>query len=280
MNTPTVSYILVSLLTLFTFSNFVACGAKMYQVSLEDDHEPIQVARKKSLASGETSALTGVHASKGWVSLPIEYKLSGPLNAEQREGIVNAMKAWEMATGKSLFKIIGDDDRTGDSFRDLFSSLRDGINGHYLDGNWTKTGKSYQVLATTIWDTAVSDHQMIKTADIRFNSQYYVIGDSYSLKATPDKEVVDMETLALHEIGHLLGLTHISADDDSQSIMNPTIFIGEGLTNRRLSEGDIRRIQSVYGCAGDSCDISSIYTMINEPRETQLQLNADHSAAH
>jgi hypothetical protein len=241
----------------------------MYQVSLANDHESRPTGRSRTEASNEAARLTGVHSSKGWLRLPIEYKFSKFLTPDQRTGITNAMKTWELAIGKTLFKIVGEDDRNGDSFKDLYSSLSDVINGHYLDGNWTKTGKSNQVLATTIWDNSPSDDQTIRTADIRFNSQYYIIGDSFLAKSTPDKEVVDMQTLALHEIGHLLGLSHISADDDSDSIMNPTIFIGEGLSNRRLSEGDITRIQSVYGCAGNSCDVNAIFALINAPADGQ-----------
>jgi hypothetical protein len=60
-----------------------------------------------------------------------------------------------------------------------------------------------------------------------------------------------MESLALHEVGHLLGLSHISEQDDKYSVMNPSLFIGEGMMTRRLSESDIDRIRSIYG-VGDA----------------------------
>ncbi|MDD9950929.1 MAG: hypothetical protein OXT67_05125, partial [Zetaproteobacteria bacterium] len=50
------------------------------------------------------------------------------------------------------------------------------------------------------------------------------------------------------------GLTHVSSEYDPDSIMNPTLFIGEGMANRYLSCGDIERIQLIYGCEGDACD--------------------------
>ena len=265
MRSPGASYLLLSAATLFTFSNFIACGAKMYQVSLDDQQERTVMQRKEKNGTQLAGATQGVHASKGWSKLPIEYRFSEELSDEQKSGLIKAMKAWETAIGRPIFSKTGIDQHTGDSFKDLFSSLQDSINGHYLDDNWAKTGKSSQVLATTIWNNLPDDDETITTADIRFNSNYYVIGDSFISKATADKEVVDMESLALHELGHLIGLTHMKVEDDSQSVMNPTLFIGEGLSNRRLSEGDIKRVQSIYGCEGVACNIDTVLTMINEP---------------
>jgi hypothetical protein len=263
MRSPLFSYLFFSAATLFAFSNFIACGAKMYQVPLDDEQERTVIKRKEESGSSLRSSLVGVHATKGWVKLPIEYRFSRALSKEQRVGLENAMKTWEAAVGRPLFTLVGEDQKTGDSFNDLYSSLSDSTNGHYIDDNWAKTGKSTQVLATTIWNNLPGDDETIRSADIRFNGNYYVIGDSFISKATSEKEVVDMQSLALHELGHLIGLTHMSVEDDSMSIMNPTLFIGEGLANRRLSEGDIRRIQSVYGCQGQSCDLEKTLALVN-----------------
>jgi len=85
------------------------------------------------------------------------------------------------------------------------------------------------------------------------------MGDSLTARATKDREVVDMESVSLHELGHLLGLSHVEPDHDSDSIMNPSLFIGEGLTSRRLSKQDIMRIQQIYGCEGKACDVEALY---------------------
>jgi hypothetical protein len=50
--------------------------------------------------------------------------------------------------------------------------------------------------------------------------------------------------------------------------MNPTLFIGEGLSNRRLSEGDIKRVQSIYGCEGIACNVEAVLALINDPEST------------
>jgi hypothetical protein len=60
----------------------------------------------------------------------------------------------------------------------------------------------------------------------------------------------------------------MKVEDDSLSVMNPTLFIGEGLSNRRLSEGDIKRVQSIYGCEGIACNVEAVLALINDPEST------------
>ncbi|MEY4632221.1 MAG: hypothetical protein RIQ81_2341 [Pseudomonadota bacterium] len=252
----------------FMFGNFIACGAQMYRVSVEDDHDKSKISAE---SMDPNSPTFGLHSPRGFTKLPIEFRIGQQMDSQQKTGLEAAMKTWEIAVGKSLFRFVGVHENTdGDSFPDLYSSLRDSINGNYLDNNWKKTGKPDVVLATTIWNNSPRDAAAIDTADVRFNSQDYVIGDSLRIKGQyvestgQYKDPVDMQTLALHELGHLLGLTHIAAEIDAVSIMNPYVYIGEGLTSRHLSEGDIERIQKIYGCLGAACDISRAVEMVTE----------------
>jgi hypothetical protein len=238
---------------MFMFVNFIACGTQFYQVSVKDD---IDKPMPES-ALDPTSTLYGIHAPTGWYQLPIKFKFGDKMNDMQKNALSSAMKRWQQVVGKQLFLYDGiHKGVTGDSFKDLYSSLQDGINGHYIDENWKKTEKPTFVLATTIWDNLSNGE--IGRADIRFNSENYVIGDSLMLTSVDNKEVVDMESLALHELGHLLGLAHIDDAVDALSIMNPTLFIGEGLTSRKLSRHDIDRIQTIYGCEGSACNVEAL----------------------
>jgi hypothetical protein len=250
------------------FAGFVSCGAQYYKVSLEDDTPELASA---NVGSDDPKAPNfGLHAPGGWVELPIQFMTSSELTPAQLKGLKLAMSTWEKAVGKQLFDFKGvEKDVTGDSFGDLYSSLNDSLNGHYLDGNWGKTGKSRVVLATTIWENDPDDPKKILTADIRYNHEFYTLGDSFDLKPKDGREVVDMQTLALHELGHLLGLSHINASADGQSIMNPSLYIGEGLANRRLSKGDIQRAQKIYGCAGSACDIDKTLAELNQLEMSQ-----------
>lgn len=258
-----VKYVSIVGVMMFMFTQFVACGAEMYKVSLEDDSE------QKYATEGTTDPSSpnyGLHAANGWAKLPVHFKVGQKLDALQQAGLTRAMQTWQGAVGKQLFVFEGVHvGVNGDSFEDLYSSLDDDTNGHYLDGIWSKNGKKDYVLATTIWDYNTSDYQSIDTADIRFNGQHYLIGNSLeSISEDGKRPVVDMETLALHELGHLLGLAHVDGQFDPESIMNPELYIGEGMYNRSLSRGDIERVQKIYGCEGASCDIDGIYKRLQK----------------
>lgn len=246
--------------TITLFVLFVACGAQFYKVSVDND---LQEERINAAATNPDSPTYGLHAPNGWNKLPIHFRVGFKLDKEQHAGVTNAITTWETAVGKKLFVFDGvHADVDGDSFKDLYGSLDDLINGTYIDFNWTKTGKAEAVLATTIWENTSADAMTIATSDIHFNLQHYKIGDSYVLTAEGTREVVDMQSLSLHELGHLLGLAHMKPSIDNYSIMNPSLYIGEGMANRRLSEGDITRIQKIYGCKDPACDIAATLAKI------------------
>lgn len=249
-------YILSVLMIIMVFSGFVACGSQFYQVSVKEDFESPLPSSNPDMEDPE-STLYGIHAPQGWSNIPINFQFGKDLNVDQKIQFLTAIKTWEWAVGKQLFAYTGTHPITGDNFEDLYSSLKDGVNGQYLDANWTKTKKPTYVLATTIWNNQ-SDYTTIAKADIRFNQQHYVIGNSLYVEPEDDRQVVDMQSLALHELGHFLGLAHVDVEVDALSIMNPSLFIGEGLTSRRLSRSDIERIQLIYGCEGYACDIDAL----------------------
>lgn len=257
-----------------TFGSFVACGTQMYKVSIEEDFDAKKAEAAHPALGDKSSSLYGIHAPSGWQKLPISFRFSPSMNQVQKIHLMAAMKKWEWAIGTKIFDYSGEHAGvTGDSFKDLYSSLNDEINGHYLDDNWSKTKKPDHVLATTIWNNG-TDFSIIAKADIRFNNQHYLIGDSFELKATKEREVVDMQSLALHELGHLLGLGHVDENLDSLSIMNPSLFIGEGLTSRKLSRGDIERIQTIYGCKAEACDIDLLLKEQDSANWDKLTLSA------
>jgi hypothetical protein len=237
------------------FTQFVACGSKFYQVSVEDDIEKNDAV---AAASDPTSSNYGIHSPAGWTTVPIDIRFDSTLSETQTVALTQAMMTWETLTGKRLFDIKGvQEGVTGDSFIDLYSSLNDFINGHYLDQDWDKTAKSSLVLATTVWNNS-GNGDKISTADIRYNIQQYLIDDSLMAKQIDERDVVDAQSLALHELGHFLGLAHVDSTVDTYSIMNPYLYIGEMLTARRPSKGDIQRIQKIYGCTGESCDVDKL----------------------
>ena len=252
-----IRYIVLSAAIFMLFAHFIACGAQFYQVSMEHDVD----AKKESAESQRIeSPIFGIHSPGGWNQLPVKLSVGSDLDDSQIKGLKAALKTWEKVVGKQLFDYRGKEPKVGKNFKDLYSSLQDIVNSNYVRENWSATGKPQTVLATTIWNNNANGK--IDASDIHFNTQWYRIGDSMTLRADATKEVVDMESLALHEVGHQMGLTHVQAKDDQYSVMNPSLFIGEGLSFRTVSLGDIERMWKIYGCHHEDkakCDAKRLH---------------------
>lgn len=189
-----------------------------------------------------------IHAPKGWQVTPIHIKVEESFNDQHIEtlehviGTFNQIVGWDLLTYHGQRIAPRKDSTTLYEMQDV-----DGLR-LYNRANWEGTGKWPFVLATTVWNTATDDKQIISTAEIHFNTNLYLFVDALQVDPADagTKEFVDFETLLLHEMGHALGLDHQSASRDRNSLMSPTVFIGPGLTNRSFSEMDIANIQSIY----------------------------------
>ncbi|KAK1387309.1 hypothetical protein POM88_015487 [Heracleum sosnowskyi] len=77
-------------------------------------------------------------------------------------------------------------------------------------------------------------------ADVGNRAQVPVISHAASLVSPKLTHVIDLETVVLHEIGHLLGLDHSSMED---TIMYPSIPSG---VVKDLHDDDVRGIKALY----------------------------------
>lgn len=151
----------------------------------------------------------------------------------------NASNRWNLALGFNAIEIVYYDinNKNPDN---LYDSLMDNINGIYKVTNFSKyPTQSVYTLATTI--SMVKGPNIVE-ADILFNFGQYAFDDYDSHPFS--NNYLDFESVLTHELGHLLGLSHVEFEQDPFSIMNPTI--NKATKKRDLSFDDISKIQTLY----------------------------------
>ena len=171
------------------------------------------------------------------------------MSAESVEGLLAAIETWNEAIGSDTLIYLGE--TTTGREQGLYSSLDDEKTVVYLESQWSSsTGKPLETLGTTVWEVSENDESQIVKGDIILNGEHYFFDDA---EQEPDSDedlasggLVDAETVLLHELGHLLGLRHVSAAEDPHSIMSPYTEIGYGDFHRALSEKDSAVIRQLY----------------------------------
>lgn len=126
--------------------------------------------------------------------LPINMHISRGVPTHLRESIRVAAAQWNYKLNKTLFVILDQ------NIENNYSKNSDGINGIYWITNWQYRAEE-QAQTTIHWRG-----DRIKEADIIINAANHDFAPFGSLE--PNK--VDMTSLMVHELGHVLGLQHTS----------------------------------------------------------------------
>ncbi|MBX3022049.1 MAG: matrixin family metalloprotease [Bdellovibrionales bacterium] len=161
-------------------------------------------------------------------SLPVKLYLHSSVPAEAYPVIDKAISEYNLTVGggREMFKIVARG-ASGD-----MNPGRDGYSMIYWFGSWDKSRPTEQARTTIYWSGSE-----IFEADIRINAanfRYYFGEDTHFSE-------VDLNSLMVHEIGHVLGLAH---NVTSGSVMN--ITLDQGQVRRRLGAMDQTSLKCEY----------------------------------
>jgi hypothetical protein len=215
----------------------LACGAEQSRRSIDENRS--QNANATQTADGPFHSLTG------WTE-KVSFYIDDTAPDAVVEASIKAADSWNDALGREVltFTAVAKMPR-GDQ---LYSSLDDSYTMVYFEENWkATTGKADTTLATTVWENAVGSDRIIK-GDVILNGETYHYCDAMDIsgKLGEGLDIVDAQTVLLHEFGHLLGLDHVDVEEDPESVMHAKTYIGPNMSFRSLSDGDVHNIRQVY----------------------------------
>ena len=134
---------------------------------------------------------------------PVIIYIDGSVPTVHFDAIKAAAEIWNAGVGREVIKIGGWTSRAS-------SQVPDGVNLISFESNWDGN-RTEQARTTIFWAG-----RQVYEADVRINEHdfQFFSGD------TGEVGKVDMESLMIHEFGHVLGLKH---DLVPQSVMLPTL---------------------------------------------------------
>lgn len=133
--------------------------------------------------------------------VPIPLVVHADFPRDYIPALERATKVWENAAGHALFSIVNT------NYKDSSTPAKDGKSVIYWLKTWETDKPTEQARTSIYW---VGDQ--IREADLRVNDKNF---DFYMDTSTEEKGV-HLESLLIHELGHVLGLKH---NDGSSSVM-------------------------------------------------------------
>lgn len=133
--------------------------------------------------------------------VPVPLLVHADFPREYLPALDNAIQVWEKAAGHRLFAVLNT------NFKDNSSPVKDNRSVIYWMKTWESEKKTEQARTSIYW---VGDQ--IREADLKVNAKDF----SFYLDASQQGNEVHLESLLIHELGHVLGLRH---NDEGGSVM-------------------------------------------------------------
>ena len=163
-------------------------------------------------------------------------------NSEIEDALEGAMETWFDEGGAQVALSSGGRTTATSWSRDTSNVLQ-----------WhTSTSSSTRIAQAAVWYRSGAE---VVDCDVRFYGANAAGSLTWSAEASgADSTEYDLELVALHELGHCLGLDH-SADSDA--VMYETLDLGTDDTARHLDQDDIDGVQALYGPAAPDPDVAA-----------------------
>lgn len=167
--------------------------------------------------------------------LPIDLSYGTSMTEDARQAFDEAIRVWNGALGSPVLRVVNR------STSDPIGSENDPhahIIGIRSGANWSQCDQSVMICGTKDEPAKTVYHysEFLVDADIMLNQDF-----ALSFQYDPAK--YDLTSIALHELGHVLGLDHDNESAPQISIMNSSI--SEGMV-RHLSDRDIQKVRTLY----------------------------------
>lgn len=167
----------------------------------------------------------------------------GGSEAQFLQAIKNALRTWSIV-GSAEFTLL---------YQGASTATSTGFNNK-SEIVFMKKGLGSQLGQAQIWYT---NSGIIVEADLWLN-------DDYAVDATgaPQANEIDVESVALHELGHWAPLGHVDA---AEAVMYPVL--GNGVRKVALASADINGLNALYPCPSVPC-IDPVYANDGTPTQS------------
>lgn len=159
-------------------------------------------------------------------NIPVVLKIHPDYPVQYEEVLRQAGNKWSEAAGMTLF-LFERQEALGEN-----KSQRNGVNTIHWITDWPEAQKSLQALTHLYWKG-----NQLSESDIVINSKYF----QYFTTEPQDNSGVHLESLLIHELGHVLGLKHRTS---MPSVMW-TVLNG-GIKRETLTSADRESLKCEY----------------------------------